>query len=506
MLLHNVGVFHFLTMRLDIAEKYYQRAISLGDHLATQENNGEHYRGAISRLGRGAVYRISGRVELAIQECLEAQQSLQRMVDKYPNLLAHRVELCRTNQQLGSIYTQERRFDEAEQTLKQGLADCLVLQEKHPEHGVTLANLQFELGHLYFLLARFEESERAFRRARDYFEHGAIDRPEAVTFTCRLAETCDALGLVYGAMNRPEKEKELLQRALDLWTEGARKFPAIPHLQWGEAMGHVHVGKRLAREGYQLLALGQFETATAILTRLAEQYSQAVDYRRDLADAKIHLARTYYRRQRPQESLQQLDDELAIRRFFVERYPGDRRYATALSNSHNRRGMVRLTLGHYSQALAEFEEVVRLKPNSPIGHGWIARIAATAPDEAVRDGARAVEAATRACELTEWANWRHIASLAAAYAELGDFADAVRYNRLAIDVSADDEQDNLRLRDRFYQQQRPYREEFKGETGETKSAFVLAVWEMRFNQGEDALVERIFGGSSDGAMDRSDSW
>ena len=43
----------------------------------------------------------------------------------------------------------------------------------------------------------------------------------------------------------------------------------------------------------------------------------------------------------------------------------------------------------------------------------------TAPDEKARDGKRAVEAATKACELTEYKNGGYLDTLAAAYAEVG---------------------------------------------------------------------------------------
>src|SRR5262249_19208480 len=56
---------------------------------------------------------------------------------------------------------------------------------------------------------------------------------------------------------------------------------------------------------------------------------------------------------------------------------------------------------------------------------------ATGPD-GVRDGKRAVEAATRACELTDWKENEFLDTLAAAYAEVGDFDKAVEYQKKAV--------------------------------------------------------------------------
>jgi len=80
----------------------------------------------------------------------------------------------------------------------------------------------------------------------------------------------------------------------------------------------------------------------------------------------------------------------------------------------------------------------------------------------LRDGKRAVELATRVCELTEWKYANPLDTLAAAYAEVGDFDKAVEWQEKAskLYTDADDRkkgEDRLKL----YQQRKPYREEDK---------------------------------------------
>ena len=65
---------------------------------------------------------------------------------------------------------------------------------------------------------------------------------------------------------------------------------------------------------------------------------------------------------------------------------------------------------------------------------------AACPEAKYRDGRKAVESATRACELTEWKRSEFLDTLAAAYAESGDFDAAVTWQMRAIGFLTDERQ------------------------------------------------------------------
>jgi tetratricopeptide (TPR) repeat protein len=179
-------------------------------------------------------------------------------------------------------------------------------------------------------------------------------------------------------------------------------------------------------------------------------YAKALELNPRNIDSRLACAEIYLRQNENQKAIKQATIALQIDP------NSSRAYVT--------RAKAYAQLRMNSQGLAELEAAASLKTGDKAGAlNNVAWCRATGSQNALRDGKKAVAEATKACELDRWKHWSYIDTLAAADAEAGEFDQAIKYQKKALQMaparSENIEKENLRLQ--LYEHHKPYREEMK---------------------------------------------
>jgi tetratricopeptide (TPR) repeat protein len=270
------------------------------------------------------------------------------------------------------------------------------------------------------------------------------------------------LGTVLLMTDHPEESAALLRKASESRLRAA--LEADP----SSARGFNDLGVLLAGMGREEEAVAQFEKAAAL--------------KPDFAAARANLGGALVRLGRLDEALVQLRQALESNAGYAPAHyslglvlsrRGDalgaiREWRIALdldpknAETHASLGDALCAQGQTAEALAHWRDTIRLQPNHAPALRRAAWVLATSPDAAIRNGGAALAFAVRAVELAGEKDARLLDTLAAAYAEQGQFADAVLTARRALAQAAQESRpalaDEIRLRIAMYEANRPFRE------------------------------------------------
>lgn len=124
------------------------------------------------------------------------------------------------------------------------------------------------------------------------------------------------------------------------------------------------------------------------------------------------------------------------------------------------RGDALLSVGKHAEAVEDYEQAVKLDPEDTGVLNNYAWVLATSTDDKVRNADRSIELGTKACELTKFERPHILSTLAAGYAEKGDWENAVKWSAKAVEVGSKDQEVGEQLKKELdsYKEKKPWRE------------------------------------------------
>ncbi len=267
---------------------------------------------------------------------------------------------------------------------------------------------------------------RGGRGSRGYTAGVAIGMPDPL------------LRALDGLVETPQSHRDrgLDAAALLDWPEAVKSYRLAIEAEPDYAAMRVNLGTALERVGDARGALAEYEAALRLDPGLWEAWYGRGDLlerggRDDEAIASFRSAVTenptfvaaHLRLGDALRRTDRLDEALTHYRRVIALHPGD-------ANARFGEAMALVRLGRYAEARDRLEEALRVLPDQPMFGPALARVLAAAPDDAVRDGARAWALVAGLAD-----DQQHpgvFETLAMALAELGHFDLALDWQRLAM--------------------------------------------------------------------------
>ncbi|REK08284.1 MAG: tetratricopeptide repeat protein [Planctomycetota bacterium] len=416
---------------------------------------------------------LSQRAELVCEELFEhpvrpsrAQLLLRMALSDLERTTALHAEQPQAQYLLGRLYTHLGQADKARQALDVAVRltdDDPVAKSKAL---VVRASLQEDPEARladYDAAAALTPGDPAVMRFRgmhhmteENVELAIADFKTAVEIDPEDADTYEALGMAQAVAEEHDASLESFNKAIELRprSPGALTHRARLRALKGDypaALADVEKAMQQRPGSVQALLLhasllattGKLEPALAELNVLRQVLPNN-------PEVLLQVGTLYQAKKEEAKAIEVFDQLLA----------GDPKHAAGLRG----RADTYLNLGRQAEAIADYEAALKVEPNNSGVLNNLAWVLATSPKEDLRDGKRAIELAKKACELTDYKQAHIISTLAAGYAEIGDFDEAINWSQKAVDLGTGPAKAQLAQELESYHARQPWREELPPET------------------------------------------
>lgn len=289
------------------------------------------------------------------------------------------------------------------------------------------------------------------------FKKAIVDIDESIRLNPRDVESLINRGELYNRFEQHEEAIAVLDRALAIDRRLPLAYSNRAGAEWklgqtNNAINDVSEAIRLVpNEAAFYFLRGQIFSDDHQYEKGLADFSKVIKLEPDSSDAYMNRAVNYVDLNDYSKALADFDQAVKLT-------PDS---AMLLAN----RGGTYVMVGEYGKGLADLQKAESISPDNPQVINNLAWLLATCPDDSIRNGKRAVELAKKADELSRGAHWPTVGTLAAAYAESGDFEQALVAQKRAVDLASksqpvdENEVNDLKARLKLFEEKKPYRDE-----------------------------------------------
>jgi tetratricopeptide (TPR) repeat protein len=281
-------------------------------------------------------------------------------------------------------------------------------------------------------------------------EAAIIDFDAAIALDPKDADTHEARGVALSMQQKYDEAMESFNQAIEIEPNAPAAYTHRARVRaikgdTPAAIADVEQALKLQPGSVAALQLhasllgstGKFEQALADLNLLRRAMPNN-------AELLLQIAALHQAAKQPQDAIDAYDHVIETDPKAAAAYRG--------------RADAHLSQGKQAKAIADYEAALELEPKNSGVLNNLAWVLATSPENDLRNGKRSIELATLACEVTEYKQAHILSTLAAGYAETGDFDSAINWSKKAVESGGDQLKSQLTKELESYQEQKPWRE------------------------------------------------
>jgi tetratricopeptide (TPR) repeat protein len=318
--------------------------------------------------------------------------------------------------------------------------DALTLWQDAVEKSPTHARAQYNLGTALHDLGQVEEA--------------VIHYSNAVELKRDYHEALVNLGNAKKDLGRFEESLEHYREALEIQPNSAKAHNSrgVVLLLLGDVENAASCFRRAIRLGDESGGeLAEAYTNLGIALGRQRRYEEAIAHHEEALRINSEFAVAYFNLGETLAGVGRFDDAVARYQMAIALKP-------ELAEAHIKLGAVLGSMGRYEESISHYREALRHRPDFANASVFLAWVLATCPEARLRDGKSALEHAERAKSFLGDGQPLVLEALAAAYAELGSFEEAVRWQSKALVIAPEQKKDEFRRRLDLYRSGEPYRE------------------------------------------------